>query len=64
MSKVTRWTEGRLAGFSGKLDMEDVDTNGGADPERTKRTPVLRKAVHQLTDATPKTKAQRNKRNG
>lgn len=31
--------------FQGKLSAEDTDTNGGADTDRTVRTPAIRRAL-------------------
>lgn len=35
--------------FQGSLSASDQDTAGGADNERTARTPVTRKATRQMT---------------
>lgn len=59
MSRVFRYGDSTKGGFEGQLDGDDTDTNGGADRERTVRTPVTKKALRNMTGNKPKTKQQR-----
>jgi hypothetical protein len=43
-------------GFEGEITAEDIDNNGGADPNPSGRTPSLKEAIEKLKELERKNK--------